>query len=320
MKIACVAGRSGGHILPVLTLARMKHQCTDKILFFSTHYQLDRNLLSHDDIDHVPLKLDNIPYKKWWKIPFFIVQLILSFFYALIRLHAYKPEKIITSGGYIALPVILAARMLRISVDMYEFNAIPGQATKILSYFATTCLVSFVTAQRYFPPNKIGLVSYPVRFKERMTPAQARALLQIPLESFVITIFGGSQGARQLNEQSQLLIHQFKTHEKSVFILHQTGSADVEQVKNYYEVTHTPAIVESFVEDPSIWYAAADVIICRAGAGSIFEALWAEKRTILVPLRGLANDHQYHNAREIMQQYPALFTIFDEKKMVVKAG
>ena len=119
--IACVAGRSGGHIIPCLTIAQRSLQAGDEILFFSSNAPLDDEILkNYPEITHKKtLTLINVPYKQILKMPFFALQCFTSFFKSFATLAYHRPERLITTGGYIAIPVCVAAKLLFIPIDIY---------------------------------------------------------------------------------------------------------------------------------------------------------------------------------------------------------
>ena len=147
--ICCVAGRSGGHIVPCLTWA--KKSDAQNILFFSTHVALDRELLKDEPVKHIPLTLNNIPYRNPLRVAQFAWHFTIAYLKSLYYLYKYKPQKVLSTGGYIALPVCLAAKFLRIPVELFELNVSPGKATKFLAPLAHTINICFKKSRRYFP-------------------------------------------------------------------------------------------------------------------------------------------------------------------------
>ena len=151
--ICVVAGKSGGHIIPGLNYAQnILHQHHEQdLLFFSTHNKLDADLLKNNKLvtHHVPLHLENIPYKKLYRLPLFGLQLISSFFKSLFWLIKKRPSLVISMGGYISIPVCFAARLLNIRTELFELNVIPGKATSFLSHHVSLVRTCFPETKQY---------------------------------------------------------------------------------------------------------------------------------------------------------------------------
>src|ERR1700735_464553 len=129
--VAFVAGRSGGHILPALTLAHNAKHEGKTVLFFSTTHQLDQKIIKgNPDVDqYIPLSLIGFSLTNPFKLLLFMTQLISTCIKALRILRTHKVEEIVSTGGYISIPVCFAARMLKIPICLYELNVIPGRAS-----------------------------------------------------------------------------------------------------------------------------------------------------------------------------------------------
>ena len=145
--ICYVAGRSGGHIVPAVTLAEQykKNNPDAHVVFISTNTAVDKSLTDTEQIiDHnIHVSLNNVPGKKFHKYPQFFYQLctsILKSFYYLVR---FRPTKIVAMGGYISIPVIIVAWMLRIPRELFELNVMPGKATLFLQKLVSRILICF---------------------------------------------------------------------------------------------------------------------------------------------------------------------------------
>lgn len=321
--IAFVAGRSGGHIIPAITLAQhiKANNPTANILFFTTAHPLDNAILKKQGgvIDkHIALKLGNVPFFNIFKILVFLLNFTRAFFKSLSALRTHTPEKVICMGGYISIPVCLAARALRIPVHLYDLDAKPGKATRFLAKYAQTIFVCFEQTKDYLPKEKCTLAPYPIRF-DQITKQLNRdtACIQLGLNPSKKTIFinGGSQGSLFINncikEWLDLNPHLYSL----IQIIHQTGSADATNWHSLYTDLEIPAIVFAYKEDLAPCYAAADIIICRAGAGSLFETLFFGKPCLTIPLETSSTAHQKDNARALSKQYPELITMLTEQEI-----
>jgi len=320
-KTLCfVAGKSGGHIIPCLTLAEMYRQEDSdlKILFFSTNALLDKHIISNNTYIscHISLPLQSIKginFIDYIKIFFNIINsFIISFFY----LWKYKPSTVITTGGVIALPVCYAAFILRIPIKIYCLDAIPGKAIKALSPFASSIYICFKNAHQFF--KQAILVPYPIKYTNQdalITQKTACNNLNLQSNKQTIAILGGSQGSLFLNDYIKKLIVNSSFCCNTTQIIHQTGSLDTTNWKQFYNQHNVTAYVFNYQSNLTPIYAAADIIICRAGAGTLFEITFFNKKALIVPLKTNTTTHQIDNARAISHEYSHLFEWIDQQEI-----
>lgn len=321
--IAFVAGRSGGHIIPALTIAQhlKDNNNQTQIVFFTTAHPLDQAIIKKQGgiiNKHIPLKLGNVPFFNIFKIVVFIINFIRAFIRAFSLLKECKPQEVIGMGGYISLPVCLAARTLQIPVHLYDLDAKPGKATRFLAKYATKISICFEQAKEYLPAQKCHITAYPIRFDTAAKNlSKESALAQLKLSSSKKTIFinGGSQGSLFVNTCIKEWLDLNPHLHSLIQIIHQTGSLDTFDWKKHYTENDIPAIVFHYKEDLAPCYAASDVIICRAGAGSLFEALFFNKPCIAIPLETASTSHQKDNARALSHQEPLLVTMLTEQEI-----
>lgn len=316
-KVLCgVAGASGGHIIPgIILLGTLAQQEDADVLFFSTNTQFDRSILEHylTSFTHCSLPVIPVPGKKVWRYPLFFYHTLSAFFTSLRALRRYRPTKVISMGGFISVPVCLAARVLRIDIQLFELNAVPGKAVRWLAPFARTIFVCFDDAARSFDQNKVQHASYPLRFtdKDMMSQKEARVRLNLSPDKKVILVLGGSQGSQALNA---LMKRFFETSsEKDLAVIHQTGavkgSDPQKEFEQFYKERGIEAVVFAYAHELNISYAAADLVISRAGAGSVFELEFFKKKSILIPLEISAEAHQLENALAMIKRSPELFSL-----------
>lgn len=321
--IAFVAGRSGGHIIPALTIAQQLKASDSKthILFFTTAHPLDQAIIKKQGSiinKHIALKLGNVPFFNIFKILVFIINFTRAFFRSISALREYKPQRVIGMGGYISLPVCLAARILRIPVHLYDLDAKPGKATRFLSKYADKIFLCFEQAKQFLPADRCQITEYPIRFGYAAKDIrQEMALAQLGLHPTKKTIFinGGSQGSVFVNTCIKEWLDLNPHLHSLIQIIHQTGSIDTTNWKSIYQDADIPALVFTYKEDLAPCYAAADVIISRAGAGSLFEVLFFNKPCVAIPLETSSTSHQKDNARALSHQYPLLFNMLTEHEI-----
>jgi len=317
-----VAGRSGGHLVPALTLARRARtkDAAAQILFFSTSTHLDKQITgAAQDIDwHVPLTLGNVPYKQWYRLPLFSFQLVRSFFSALKQLRAKKPTKVVSTGGYISIPVCCAAKLLHIPIELFELNVVPGRATQFLAPLATTINICFEETRQFLPEYKCTLTAYPQRYDLttlNLSRTQAHQQLGLNPNKQTILVLGGSQGSLFINNVIKKWISENKSG-KPIQIIHQTGALDRTDWITWYKNRNVPAITAPFFDNLHTLYTACDLVVCRAGAGSLFETVFFKKPCITIPLETQTNTHQVNNALSMQQRYPTLVTVVRQQQIL----
>lgn len=317
--ICFVAGKSGGHLLPCITKAQqiIAQQPETKILFFTTKGTLDKTIVEQypclTNVVFLPIK--PFPNKRFWRYPAFIWHLITSFYISLCMLSRLKPRSIISMGGLISLPVCLAGKLLMLPIILYELNVIPGKAIKALAPFATSIFICFEKTQTYFK-KKCTFTHYPIRFSEHhklLSKEYACKKINFQAHIPILLILGGSQGSLFLNNVIKSWIQ--RVNPQSIQIIHQIGNNDTTTWQSFYKSVNIHAIVFSFHHDIEHYYAAADIILCRAGAGTLFEVLFFKKQCIVIPLETNTNNHQLSNALACTQEYPLLITVMRQQEL-----
>lgn len=321
-SIAFVAGRSGGHIIPALTLAQqIKENNPDtNVIFFTTSYPLDLAIIKKQGTpinQHIALTLGNVPFYNIFKILIFSINLCHAFFKSWRVLRATAPSKVIGMGGYISIPVCLAARFLNIPVHLYDLDAKPGKANRFLAKYADKIFICFEQARAHLPSAKCELTSYPIRFSQQsksISQEQAQAQLGLGNKK-TIFINGGSQGSIFINMCIKEWLELNPHLHTLIQIIHQTGTHDTTDWKKLYADLEIPALTFSYRQDLEACYRACDLIITRAGAGTLFEAAFFDKPIITIPLETSSTAHQKDNARALAATYPERVTMISEQEI-----
>ncbi len=316
-----VAGKSGGHLIPCLTLAqqyRAKNKNT-RILFFANNTSLDKKILKDQTLVtyQITVPLSSFSPKNIYSYPRTIIDFIFSFIISFYYLFNYKPTKLISTGGIVAFPVCLAALLLRIPLILFELNATPGKSIKFLTRFAHTIWYCFDEAKSYFPKNKREKKNYPIRFlpSSVLSTKNAKNKLLLSPEKRTITILGGSQGSLFINNLiKQWLLKNPQLH-AMVQLIHQTGIYDKNNWEQFYQTLGVSALVFSYQPDPVLCYSASDLILCRAGAGTLFEICFFGRQCITIPLETTTTSHQINNAYAMSKKYPHYFQVLEQKKI-----
>ena len=298
MKIAVTCGGTGGHVFPGVAAAfALRGKGHDVRIVLSGRSVEGAKPAGWDgDVLHVPC-----PQPRW-RNPLSAVKsvilLVRAFFTARKALRQFRPAVLLAMGSYTSAPTVLAARTLRIPVVLHEANAIPGVAVSRLCPFAQKVCIAFDEAATHLPKSTLTVnTGLPVR--DGIVGQDAGQYAD--KSRFTILIMGGSQGARAVNtavaDAVKILSADPQVSGK-LRILHLAGKNNEEAVREAYAgIESIPVTVIGFSDEMGALYAASDFCISRAGAASCFELSLCGLPTALVPLPGLAHDHQTANAR-----------------------
>lgn len=259
--------------------------------------------------------------KHLWKNIAVLVKLLRSQWKARSIIRDFKPQVAVGVGGYASGPVLKVAGMMGVPTLIQEQNSYAGVTNKLLAKKACTICVAYEGMERFFPKEKIVMTGNPVRqnlLASNVSRGEAVEYFHLDPQKRTILVLGGSLGARTINQTLQAAIPVMQEHTEVQWIW-QTGKIYIEQVKHAISEmmgemvmgTRVGALpnlyVTDFIKDMSKAYAAADLIISRAGAGSISEFCLLHKPVILVPSPNVAEDHQTKNALALVDKGAALY-------------
>lgn len=296
MKVLIAAGGTGGHIYPGIAVANeiMRRDESSEVLFVGTARGLETRIVPDNGFQ---LSLINSAGLKSVGFSGKIRGMMIlpkSFLEARRLLKEFKPDVVVGAGGYVSGPVLMTASLMRIPTLVMDSNALPGFTNRQLTRFVDKAALTFVEALPYF--GKKGVVTgNPVR-KEffELVPPESNGTVKL-------LIFGGSQGARAINEAMIAALPKLDRSQDRLYITHQTGEPDFDKVRETYkQFGWENADVRPYISDMVSEFAKCDLIICRAGATTCAELAAAGKAAIMVPLPTAADDHQRKNA-EAMQ-------------------
>jgi len=297
MKVLIAAGGTGGHIYPGIAVAQeiKRRDPKSEVRFVGTARGLETRLVPQAGfelslIDSAGLK--NVSLVARMKG---LAILPKSFVSARRVIREFGPDVVVGAGGYVSGPVVLMASLLRRPTLVMESNALPGWTNRVLARFVDRAAVSFEQALPYFR-GKAVVTGNPVRREFFEIPAKRREPGVLSL-----LVFGGSQGAHAINEAMIAALPSFKVLPVTLRIKHQTGAADFEKVKAAYANAGWSEQVEvrSYIDNMMSDFAAADLVICRAGATTTAELIAAGKASIMIPFPHAADDHQRKNAEAL---------------------
>jgi UDP-N-acetylglucosamine--N-acetylmuramyl-(pentapeptide) pyrophosphoryl-undecaprenol N-acetylglucosamine transferase len=217
-----------------------------------------------------------------------------SFLEARQLIRQFRPHVVVGAGGYVSGPVLMMAKIMGIPTLVMDSNALPGFTNRQLARFVDKAALTFEEALPYF--GKKGVVTgNPVRHEFFSVEPKIRS------DVFHVLIFGGSQGARAINNAMAAALEHLKEFAGRLTITHQTGESDLTRIREAYgRFGISDADIRPFISNMFEEFAKADLVICRAGATTCAELGAAGKAAIMIPLPTAADDHQRKNA-EAMQ-------------------
>jgi UDP-N-acetylglucosamine--N-acetylmuramyl-(pentapeptide) pyrophosphoryl-undecaprenol N-acetylglucosamine transferase len=219
-----------------------------------------------------------------------------------------RPDVVLGFGGYSSFPTVMAASWRGVPAMIHEQNAVPGMANKVLAVVARRVAVGFKDALARFPRSKGVWTGNPVRPLDEGVPSeQARREFGLAPDKSTVLVFGGSQGSRILNTEAAAVLAGM-----DVQVIHITGNDALQQVAQVYRATGVACVVQAYMDRIGLAYAAADLVIGRAGAGTVTELGVLGVPAVLIPYPG-ANDHQKYNARVLERLGMAV--IIEEKSL-----
>lgn len=290
-------GGTGGHVTPALALGEAIVDRGDEVLFIGSSRGLESRLVPEAGFDLRVLPSQQVMGRNWVgriKGAFSILKSVGS---AMRILWQYRPDAVISVGGYAAMPTALAAWLSRRPLFLVEPNAIPGRVNRLTAWFARCVFVGFESARGYLPRRTESIcVGVPLR-RALYRAFASRPEPRVPTKPLRLFVFGGSQGARQLNEHVPEALA--KLARNSIEVFHQTGETDRAAVAARYAELGIEAEVVAFERDMPKRYAWADLAICRAGALTVAELALAGMPALVVPYPFAADDHQTANARAL---------------------
>jgi UDP-N-acetylglucosamine--N-acetylmuramyl-(pentapeptide) pyrophosphoryl-undecaprenol N-acetylglucosamine transferase len=307
MKVIIAGGGSGGHVFPAVSIAEeiRRRNRGHAVLFVGTKQGLEKkaNLPPGCELEYI--SSSGIMGKGVSKGLKAAVLAFKGLFESISIIKKFDPDVVLGVGGYVSGPVIFAALVLSVPTAICEQNSIPGITNRILGRFVKKIFASFEESVKFFPRKKTMIVGNPVRSEILL----GGKLSTVKNGLINILVFGGSQGARRLNLSVPKAFAILDR--RDVAIIHQTGQKDMEDVKKTYDWYGIQAEVIPFIEDMARAYERADLVIGRAGAGTIAEVTALGKPSILVPYPFSAYNHQLENAM-IMSKAGAAVVVEDK--------
>ena len=307
MRILFSGGASGGHVNPALAIAEiMKANYQGcEIAFVGTPDGIENSLVPQAGYELYKIKIEGINGKSGLRKIKAYAHAFTSQFAAKKVVKEFKPDLVIGTGGYACWPALKAACEMGIPTMLHESNSFPGLAVRKLQEDVDVIMTNFESTRELLSPNATVVnVGNPVRRDcSVLTRAAARERLGIDNEKFVVLSFGGSLGAECLNNVAVDYMSSFSASHDDVIAYHVGGRNYYEDAKSKLEknklLDNKRNVLISFTSDLPVYMAAADVVICRAGAMTITELARMGKAAIIIPSVNVTDNHQFKNAKSL---------------------
>jgi len=301
LSVVIAGGGTGGHVFPGIALAEAFRDVNpnSRIVFAGTGNRLETEALRRTPFEHRAISAAGLKGRGPIRQAAALFKVMRGLGESFSLLKGFKPDLVIGVGGYVSGPMVLAARLMGTPCVLQEQNVMPGITNRMLTPLVHRIYTAFPDTRGRGLQRKMAVTGNPVRKEmiQQGIDSESRAS-DSAKDRFVLLIFGGSQGARGINDAViKALDHM--APERMEFI-HQTGMDALPSVRSAYEARGITATVEAFFVDMANRYAAADLVICRAGATTVAEVTAMGKPAIFVPFPFAADDHQRMNAQSLV--------------------
>ncbi|MFZ3228648.1 MAG: undecaprenyldiphospho-muramoylpentapeptide beta-N-acetylglucosaminyltransferase [Pseudobdellovibrio sp.] len=311
--IMIAGGGTGGHIYPAISIGQALIELDSSVTveYVGTKTGLEQKIMAKENLPlHLirsgPLNLSGHAFKKIKNL----ISIAIGFVQSVRLIQKMKPEFVLGVGGYASAPFLLAAALLGNKTALWEPNAYPGMANRLLSKFVPKAYLVFAEAQKKLKSKDIKIFGMPLRKEIEKARAENRKIESSG--KLRLLCFGGSQGATFLNNQlSEFIISNPELHSQ-IQVVHQTGINDFEKMKAKYSGLSCVEVFD-YIYDMPRYYQNADVQFCRGGASTIAEAACFGVIPIVVPLPA-ADAHQEKNAEVLIKSNAGFMILQSEFK------
>lgn len=297
VRIVIAGGGTGGHLFPGVAVAgEMVRRCpASMILFITGGRKMESEIVRRSGFMQETIQVEGLKGKGWMKglaaaakLPYGLVQSFLI-------LRRFSPHVVLGVGGYCSGPVCLGSSIMGIPTAIHEQNSYPGITNRLLCRVVDRVFLSFEESRPHFPGGTLHFTGNPVRQGILRESAMERR----EKKGFTVLVVGGSQGARAVNEAFLDALGILRSMGRNPEVIHQTGEAEHAKVVAAYREEGLQGEVVPFIEDMGEAYAEADLVVGRAGAGTVSELAALGKPSILIPYPYAANRHQDSNAQAL---------------------
>lgn len=317
LRMLISGGGTGGHIFPALSIAaavRRRHPEAE-ILFVGADNRMEMERVPAAGYEIVGLPVSGFDRHNLLRNFGVLLRLWKSMRKARKLVREFRPDIAVGVGGYASGPTLKAAQKAGVPTLIQEQNSYPGVTNKLLAARADVICVAYEGTERFFPAEKIVMTGNPVRpalFACKATQTEAKKAMGFDPGKPLVLLVGGSLGARTLNSAMISAIENGDCEQVPFQVMWQTGKTDSDRCMQVMKTCNPTGVKASeFIADMAMAYRAADLVVSRAGAGTISELELLGKAAILVPSPNVAEDHQRHNA-EALADHGAAVMVLDK--------
>jgi UDP-N-acetylglucosamine--N-acetylmuramyl-(pentapeptide) pyrophosphoryl-undecaprenol N-acetylglucosamine transferase len=309
-RVIISGGGTGGHIFPAIAIANAIRAMDSsvEILFVGAEGRMEMEKVPAAGYKIIGLPITGLQRRLTLKNISFVFKLLISLMKASSILKKFNPDVAVGVGGYASGALLYRAAGKKIPCLIQEQNSYPGITNKLLKNKASIICVAYPGMEKFFPKEKILLTGNPVRSDLHTVDhlkKEAFEHFDIPLGSTVLLVLGGSLGARTINQGMLANVEQLKI--PGLFVIWQCGRIYIDQLKTTLNANENPHIrLVDFISRMDLAYGAADLIVSRAGAGTISELCIVGRPVILIPSPNVAEDHQTSNALSLVDRKAAV--------------
>lgn len=307
-RVIIAGGGTGGHIFPAIAIAnslKLLHPAIE-ILFVGANGKMEMEKVPQAGYEIIGIDIVGFNRSSLIKniaLPFILLK---SFFQVRKVINSFKPIAVIGVGGYSSFPVLRYAQSKGIATFIHESNSFAGRSNILLGKKATKIFVASNGMEKFFPADKIVVTGNPVRKQiagSKVSRTEALQFFGLDITKKTLFVVGGSLGAKSINDV--IASHLYDVETLNIQLIWQTGkhnaSAYIQKGKAFKNVW-----VSEFIKEMEMAYAAADIVVSRAGAMAVTELCVSEKAVVFVPFPHAAEDHQTSNARMLVEKNAAL--------------
>lgn len=305
-------GGSGGHLMTALTLIdELKKSNNYNLHYIGSGHDIEKELLSRAQIPYYEILTGKL--RRYFSVQNFIdlFKVIIGILQSMLILLKFskKDTLIFSTGGFVAVPVVISGFLTGKKIFIHEQTSRIGLANKISSFFATKIFVSFEESQKFFPKKKTFLTGIPLRdecYTKQINSINLEGININKIARPIIFVTGGGNGAALIN---QLIMNHLEEIQKKYFIIHQVGRNFIGE---YLKLKNENYLPISFATDIIDLFKISKVVISRAGAGTVWELMALNKKSIFIPLKIAQKNEQFHNALEAQKKLGSIIITEDE--------
>lgn len=313
MNILVAAGGTGGHITPGIAIANMLKEKGNRVIFVGTERGMEVDLVPKAGYEIKYIHAKGLNRRASIKNIKSILELIKGISDVKKIIKEEKIDIVIGTGGYVTAPAMIAALKLKIPTMIHESNALPGKTTSWLSSKVDVVAVGFEEALKKLPKAKNAIYTgNPTKIKNALSQKEAKE--KIGVNKPLVLVFGGSQGAKKLNETMIEMINTSKIEDYQ--IIYATGPKHYDEIISKIKVENENVKIERYIYNMEEIMEASDLAVCRSGALTVTELGVVGLPAILIPYPLAAENHQYFNARTIEDKNAGI--IIEEKDLTVE--